>query len=370
MTKAITDVVVLIPGITGSRLVRRQGDTVTPIWAPSPGVVARAVRIFGRSLTALRLAEIPDDGPADDGIEAVGLIPYIHVIPGVWSVELGYSKIASWLDRTFHLFEYDHTAPANEQQPVPNFVKFAYDWRLSNRHNAQVLKETVEPVLSAWQAQGEPFRKARLVLVCHSMGGLLARWYAEQLGGAEHVRAIVTIGTPHRGSAKALHSIVNGAPKALGPIARRLTEALRTFPSMYELLPAYQCISVDDRLLTPHEATIPHTDADRARRARESFHDVLHARPTRESSGYDLHTIVGIRQPTRASAVWADGRLTFSELIDGDDLGGDGTVARLAATPPGPPLNAPDDIDVFSPSRCMIASNFPVDGLYSTFRTL
>lgn len=29
-----------------------------------------------------------------------------------------------------------------------------------------------------------------------------------------------------------------------------------------------------------------------------------------------------------------------------------------------------DTIDVFGPSRCMIASNFPVDGLYSTFGTL
>jgi predicted TIM-barrel fold metal-dependent hydrolase len=29
-----------------------------------------------------------------------------------------------------------------------------------------------------------------------------------------------------------------------------------------------------------------------------------------------------------------------------------------------------DTIDVFGPSRCMVASNFPVDGLYSTFGAL
>ena len=29
-----------------------------------------------------------------------------------------------------------------------------------------------------------------------------------------------------------------------------------------------------------------------------------------------------------------------------------------------------DTIDVFGPSRCMFASNFPVDGLYSTLGTL
>lgn len=36
-------------------------------------------------------------------------------------------------------------------------------------------------------------------LVCHSEGGLMARWYVEQLDGADRVRHIVTLGTPNRG---------------------------------------------------------------------------------------------------------------------------------------------------------------------------
>ena len=40
---------------------------------------------------------------------------------------------------------------------------------------------------------------AKVTLLCHSMGGLVARAYLRRYGGAK-VRAAVTIGTPHRGS--------------------------------------------------------------------------------------------------------------------------------------------------------------------------
>jgi len=40
---------------------------------------------------------------------------------------------------------------------------------------------------------------AQVVLVCHSMGGLVARAYVRKYGGGQ-VRRLITIGTPHRGS--------------------------------------------------------------------------------------------------------------------------------------------------------------------------
>ena len=39
----------------------------------------------------------------------------------------------------------------------------------------------------------------KVTLLCHSMGGLVARAYMRRFGGAK-VRAVLTIGTPHRGS--------------------------------------------------------------------------------------------------------------------------------------------------------------------------
>jgi pimeloyl-ACP methyl ester carboxylesterase len=44
------------------------------------------------------------------------------------------------------------------------------------------------------------------VLVCHSMGGLIARWFAEKEGGAPLIRSLITIGTPHRGSLNSSHA--------------------------------------------------------------------------------------------------------------------------------------------------------------------
>ncbi len=40
----------------------------------------------------------------------------------------------------------------------------------------------------------------RVVLVAHSMGGLVSRAYIARLGGAERVERLVTIGSPHHGS--------------------------------------------------------------------------------------------------------------------------------------------------------------------------
>ena len=37
-------------------------------------------------------------------------------------------------------------------------------------------------------------------LVGHSLGGLLARWFVEQMGGHSKVHSVVTLGTPHNGT--------------------------------------------------------------------------------------------------------------------------------------------------------------------------
>jgi triacylglycerol lipase len=46
----------------------------------------------------------------------------------------------------------------------------------------------------------ERVRGGRIDLVCHSLGGLVARVYLQQLGGARRVDRCITLGTPHRGT--------------------------------------------------------------------------------------------------------------------------------------------------------------------------
>lgn len=43
-------------------------------------------------------------------------------------------------------------------------------------------------------------RGGRIDLVTHSMGGLVARFYLQQLGGARRVDRLITLGTPHHGT--------------------------------------------------------------------------------------------------------------------------------------------------------------------------
>jgi pimeloyl-ACP methyl ester carboxylesterase len=43
-------------------------------------------------------------------------------------------------------------------------------------------------------------RGGRIDLVCHSLGGLVARAYLQQLGGGRRVDRCITLGTPHRGT--------------------------------------------------------------------------------------------------------------------------------------------------------------------------
>jgi triacylglycerol lipase len=58
---------------------------------------------------------------------------------------------------------------------------------------AKQLKEWMLDNQKAWDGQ-------RVVLVAHSLGGLDARFMLRRLDMAKHVRALVTVCTPHRGS--------------------------------------------------------------------------------------------------------------------------------------------------------------------------
>ncbi len=46
----------------------------------------------------------------------------------------------------------------------------------------------------------EKVRGGRIDLVCHSLGGVIARVYLQELGGSRRVDRCITLGTPHRGT--------------------------------------------------------------------------------------------------------------------------------------------------------------------------
>lgn len=98
-------------------------------------------------------------------------------------------------------------------------------------------------------------------IVGHSLGGLIARYYVQRLGGDQRVRTLVTLGTPHQGTAVAplasAHPIVRQMRTDSVPIEelRRPAPGCRTrFVSFWSEL---------DRVVVPTEAArIDHPDLD------------------------------------------------------------------------------------------------------------
>ncbi|MFB6394256.1 esterase/lipase family protein [Polymorphospora lycopeni] len=317
-----TDFVVVLPGILGSTL--RHDDHV--VWAPSAGSAVRAINTFGRSLKRLRLPDDIGDEPPEDGVQPVGLMPDLHVLPGLWTPVKGYDRLLKRL-RSLGYQE----ATADPDAPPGNLLPVAYDWRLSNRYNGRRLAGIVEPALERWRAQGGPYADAKITFVCHSMGGLVARWYIEHCGGHEITTRLITLGTPYRGSAKALEQLVNGARKGLGPLGVDLTDLVRSMPSMYHLLPEYACIEHAGDLAKTVETTLPELDTKRVVDGALFHRQLADAEAARPDSLDSTHAIVGIRQPTATTARLSGGRIELVDGYRGQDLFGDATVPLVAA---------------------------------------
>ena len=317
--RPMTDVVVLLPGITGSVLRDSAGRDV---WAPTAGAAARALVTLGRSITDLELR----DGDADDGVTAPLMVPDLHLIPGLWKID-GYSKPSAYLQRQFAV------------TPGRNFFAFPYDWRRDNRVAARRLKEQADRWLWQWRQESP---EAKLILVGHSMGGLVARYFLECLDGWRDTRRLVTFGTPYRGSLNAVNFLVHGMQKRLGPIpVLDLSRLLRSFPSIYQLLPIYPCLDLGDGALmrVSEVAGLPHVDPERARAA-NGFHREIEQAVTAHLDDeeyrrgrYTIHPIVGTFQATLLSARRSGGGVEVLGSYPGFEPDGDGTVPRVSATP-------------------------------------
>jgi hypothetical protein len=332
---AIEDVVVVVPGILGTELYR-EGK---PVWALSAGGLWGALKTFGGSVKQLTLpADIGDDDPGD-GVEPRGLMPDLHGIPGIGPHSGGYSDLTRWLGGNLGLHVGGDDEPGN-------LVEFGYDWRLSNRYNSARLGEVAKDALKRWRDAGH--REARLVFFCHSMGGLIARHFLEVGGGAEHTRALVTVGTPHRGSLKALDNLVNGRSLGIGPLRFDVGSLARSFPSAHQLLPTYRCLEEDSGRRGLGEVDVPGLEAHRVDDAL-AFHEEIETAAKRNGPPeYKFRITVGTRQPTTATARVVDDGVEPLLTIDGNDERGDGTVSRFASIP----LDiAPDDLSQLSSSK-------------------
>ncbi|MGH3586514.1 MAG: esterase/lipase family protein, partial [Pseudonocardia sp.] len=193
------------------------------------------------------------------------------------------------------------------------------------------LASIIHPTLQRWRTSSPQRAAAQLVFVCHSMGGLVARWYIEKCGGAALTRKLITLGTPYRGAAKAVEQLVNGVRKGNGPLSVDLTEFARSLPSLHQLLPSYACIDHAGSLHRLDETTMPELDTAMADDAMTFHADLAAAEAKRPASLTMTHAIVGARQPTWTSLRISDGAVAALDTIGEDNDFGDGTVPLTGA---------------------------------------
>ncbi len=75
-------------------------------------------------------------------------------------------------------------------QGIDQVLSFNYDSAAGVDQGALALREFLR----------RHVRGGRIDLVCHSLGGLVARVYIQDLGGSRRVDRCITLGTPHRGT--------------------------------------------------------------------------------------------------------------------------------------------------------------------------
>jgi pimeloyl-ACP methyl ester carboxylesterase len=327
MPAPMNDLVVLVPGILGSELWKNG----RMIWGFKDGL-RELFALRGNLRRAIDDLKLHGDDPAllelGDGVEATRLLSVPQVIVGFYKSD-GYDLLRERLLKSFQLRD----GPPGARHV--NYVEFPYDWRRGNQAAAQRLKMIVDERLERWQ-KDTGNKKARAIFICHSMGGLVARYYLEVLGGWEKsCRALITLGTPFRGAVDALNSLANGFSIA----GVELTEVLRTCTSAYQLLPIYKMIDVgmdEDRRVD--DVDIAGVDRQRARAAREQFHDAIkNAVAARSDRGYLTFTFSGLDQPTLQSASLEGNTITAHEEVPAEwasyRQNGDGTVPYGSSIP-------------------------------------
>jgi triacylglycerol lipase len=127
------------------------------------------------------------------------------------------------------------------RQTLGRLLSFAYFQGVEDhlREAGVPVHSVALPALGGVEARAKALKAAlgalppgKVNVIAHSMGGLDARWYVGRLGGHERVASLVTIATPHHGTA-----IADWGLRRLGAFAvegRRFLEGLGVETSAFD----------------------------------------------------------------------------------------------------------------------------------------
>lgn len=221
---AAQTIAVLVPGITGTTLVRN--NPLYPVW---PDQVV---------LNQKNAATLLNQGGITAGAPILQLIK-----PGIPSTTVPvYSGIVNYFTGKGYTY-------VTQDAPLPAggnvLVGFGYDWRQPNKTTAAALHAKLTAIAAQYGAG------AQIWLIGHSMGGLVSRYLLESgmaAGASYTVRGLITLGTPHLGAPLALGAITGQCDVSdlLNPDIIEQVVDLPAYPSGFELLPPPQVTFVND----------------------------------------------------------------------------------------------------------------------------
>jgi len=190
--------VVFLPGLMGSEL-----------WLGNERVWPDAKTLF----TNPEMFRYPSDLP----LEPRNIVDEVVIVPNLIKMDQ-YNRLGDYL-----------VEELGYQRGV-DFFDFPYDWRQDVRISAQQLGQLVESLPST-----QP-----IILIGHSLGTMVSRYYIERLGGHKRIERVILMGGPHKGAVKGLVTMLV-APQVLpfGIMGERLRQIVLTFPSAYQILPDY-----------------------------------------------------------------------------------------------------------------------------------
>ena len=210
------------------------------------------------------------------------MIRDVHLIPGIWKID-GYTKLV------------DHIKDKFDVKEGENLFEFPYDWRRDNRVASRQLATKAKGWLDAWR-QKSGNKNAKLIVIGHSMGGLIARHFIECREGWRDTRMLITLATPYRGSLYAVGTLVNGKKIKFFD----LTDVSRSMTALHQLMPIYACYDGGDGKLVRVASERSRISTRRRRRRRSPS-----TRRSRTRSRRTGRTPRNIRTPAMESIRWS-----------------------------------------------------------------
>lgn len=216
------------------------------------GVVPHVTRVLGRTLSP--------HGARGAWREAFGLLTHLALYPlGMRAASIG--PVASDHSDTFDLpvvvvHGYFHNR-SGFFFLARALRKCGFRWVYGMNYNP--LGETIPSLAARLASHVEEVMRAtgapRVHIVGHSLGGLIARWYVQEMHGWINVDHVVTIGTPHAGTYVAYLG-PGEAARQMRPgssVLRRLQDGFARCPARF--LNLYS--DLDVLLVPPSTAVLP-----------------------------------------------------------------------------------------------------------------